>query len=141
MKVKVETRTSSSAQTPAMSSATWSAAVPLTVATACPVPVRSASMRSKRSTNGPTDETQLVSKHSLTYFHSLPLMCGTLKGMTPAATAPGSVGSCGADDEGPVDSGSVDEDFVDDISIDGSDSIDARPVSLIVLLHPFDGAL
>jgi hypothetical protein len=44
----------------------WRAAVPLVVATAYAVPTASATERSKRSTNEPTDETQPVSRHSLT---------------------------------------------------------------------------
>src|SRR5262250_2901197 len=82
MKVKVGTSTSSSGLTPAARSATWSAAVPFTVATAWGTPTWAATSRSKRSTKGPTEETQLVSRHSLRYVHSLPARCGTALGIT-----------------------------------------------------------
>ena len=41
-----------------------SAAVPLVVATAYGTPQAAAKSRSKRSTNGPTDDTQPVLRHS-----------------------------------------------------------------------------
>jgi hypothetical protein len=66
MNVSVETRTSSSGRTPATRRATWRADVPLTVATANRVPTAHAISVSNRSTNGPTEETQPVSRHSLT---------------------------------------------------------------------------
>ena len=47
-----------------------------------------ATSRSKRSTKGPADDTQLVSRHSLTYFHSLPARCGTALGITRGARSP-----------------------------------------------------
>src|SRR5262245_62051677 len=109
MKVRAETRTSSPGPTPATSRATCKAAVPLAIATAWRVPAASAAKRSKRSTKGPTDDTQPVSRHSLTYAHSLPPSSGAQSGITPAAWgAP------------------------------GSNRIDAGPVALKVLLHPRD---
>src|SRR5437773_5420648 len=45
---------------------------------------------SNRSTKEPTDDTQPVSRHSLTYFHSLPPSWGTHKGTKPSGAAPGS---------------------------------------------------
>src|SRR3990167_10105428 len=59
------------------------AAVPFTVTTAYLAPVKSAKSFSKRSTNFPTDETQPVSKHSLTYSHSRPEKLGSCKAVTP----------------------------------------------------------
>src|SRR6266576_6806872 len=90
IKVRVETSTSSSGCTPAINKATCSAEVPLTVATANCEPTRLAISLSKRSTNAPTEETQLVSRHSLTYRHSFPRISGTSKGMKPGdGGAPG----------------------------------------------------
>src|SRR2546430_2498798 len=45
---------------------------------------------SKRSTKEPTDDTQPVSRHSLTYLHSLPRRWGTHSGTKPSGAAPGS---------------------------------------------------
>src|SRR6185436_2257522 len=61
---------------------TWSAAVPVDVATPNRAPTRAASSRSKRSTNGPADETKFESRHSLTYRHSLPPRCGMHSGIS-----------------------------------------------------------
>src|SRR4051812_26877812 len=90
MKVRLGTRTSSSGWTPADTSARCRAAVPLTTATAWRAPTASATIFSKRSTNGPTDETQLVSRHSLTYAQALPAISGTQSGTKPRGAAPGS---------------------------------------------------
>ena len=78
-KVSVGTSTSSPGSTPASSSATCSAAVPLTTATACLAPVNAARSASNRSTNLPTDETKVVSRHSFRYDHSLPAKTGSCR--------------------------------------------------------------
>ena len=65
MNVSEGTSTASPARTPAASRAMCSAALPFTTATACGTPTRSATSRSKRSTKGPAEDTQLVSRHSL----------------------------------------------------------------------------
>src|ERR1700722_1254927 len=75
-------RTSSPASTPATCSAICSAAVPFTVATPDRAPTKLATAFSNRSTKGPTEETHPVSRHSLTYFHSLPRISGTDNGIT-----------------------------------------------------------
>src|SRR5260221_3099073 len=108
MNVTAGISTSSFASTPAIKSAVCRAAVPLTSATPCARPARSAMTRSRRVTNGPADDTQFVSRHSLTYAHSLPPRCGTLNGIFRSAAA------------------------------DTSDAIAFRPVSLKVVLHPRD---
>src|SRR5258705_5842991 len=81
IKLRVDTNTSSFGWIPATRSAMCKAAVPLLVATACCAPTLFATECSKRSTNDPTVETQLVSRHSLTYFHSLPRISGTQSGI------------------------------------------------------------
>src|SRR5713226_7557060 len=53
-------------------------------------------MCSNRSTNEPTDETQPVSRHSLTYFHSLPRISGTQRGIQPSRSC-----TSGSDDMNP----------------------------------------
>src|SRR2546427_6311076 len=53
-------------------------------------------MCSNRSTNEPTDETQPVSRHSLTYFHSLPRISGTQRGIQPSCSR-----TAGSDDMNP----------------------------------------
>ena len=73
--------TSVSRSTPARMSATWSAAVPLTVAIACFAPVYSAIFCSNRSTNSPTLETKVESMVSSKYFFSFPLKFGACRGI------------------------------------------------------------
>ena len=87
MKVSVDTNTSSSGCIPATSRAMWRADVPFTVATAYLEVTYSATTCSNLSTNGPTEETQLVSRHSLRYFHSLPRISGIQSGMIPSGIA------------------------------------------------------
>src|ERR1051326_4693310 len=91
MKVSAGTKTSSAGWSPATRRAMGIAAVPFTAATACFAPTYSARLCSKRFTNGPADDTQFVSRHSFTYFHSFPLSSGTESGMVvESGTAPGS---------------------------------------------------
>src|SRR5687768_15832381 len=99
MKVSDEQRTSSPASTPEQTSATCSAEVPFTTATACLAPSRSAVVFSNRVTYSPTEETQPVSRQSLTYSQALPPILGTHNGTTSSG-----VGAPGSND---VDTGSV----------------------------------
>ena len=110
MKVSVGISTSSPGSTPASSRQMCSAEVPFDVATACAAPVTAARSRSKRSTNEPTDETQPVSMHSLTYSHSLPansgscraivLVAGPTTARTAATTASTTPARCSAAGDG-----------------------------------------
>ena len=63
-----------------------SAAVPLTTATACLAPVKPSRSDSKRSTNLPTDETNVESRHSLRYVHSFPSKVGSCRATGPGPT-------------------------------------------------------
>ena len=76
-KVRAGVSTSSPGDTPAITSARCSAAVPLAVAITRATPIRSASISSNRSTYEPADETQPVSIVSRTYRHSFPANSGS----------------------------------------------------------------
>ncbi len=79
--VRSATRTSSPGPTSRTRSARWMAAVPLEQATAWRAPTASANSRSNRSTNGPTDETKFVARHSSRYAAALPPMDGSASGI------------------------------------------------------------
>src|SRR5712691_12672130 len=103
MKVSDGRITSSPGCTPASRSAVCSAAVPLVVAIAYGTPKAAANSRSKRSTNGPTDDTQPVLRHSSTYVRSFPPMLGTQRGIGLArGAAPGQSTLDGIIDRKPV---------------------------------------
>ena len=77
--------TAVSRPTPASCSAMCKAAVPFTAATAREAPVNAVMASSKRLTKLPTDEIQPVSRHSLTYLHSLPDRFGIESGIMRGA--------------------------------------------------------
>src|SRR3972149_8544275 len=87
MKVRVDTKTSSSGRIPETRSAIWSAVVPWSVATPYFAPTYLTTAVSKRSTAGPADETHFVSRHSLMYFHSLPRISGSQSGIISSGRA------------------------------------------------------
>ncbi len=82
-KVRAWAITSVSGPTPASCSANWRAAVPLTVATANPAPVKAAMRSSNAVTWAPTEETKLESMQSTRYWRSLPSNTGRCRGMGP----------------------------------------------------------
>ena len=81
IKVRAWVITSSSLSTPTRSMAIWSALVPFTHTTAFCVRVYSITISSKRSTNLPTLDTNVLSIHSFRYFFSFPLNIGLCKGI------------------------------------------------------------
>src|SRR5208282_3400281 len=54
--------------------------------TACLAPVKATRSASKRSTNLPTEETKVESRHSLRYSHSLPQKLGSCSTTGPTPT-------------------------------------------------------
>src|SRR5512133_2357658 len=88
MNVSVGSITSSPVVTPARRSATWRAAVPEDIATACADPVNAANSFSNRVTKEPTDDTHPVSRHSLMYSHSLPCIDGIDNGINSDTVLP-----------------------------------------------------
>src|SRR5262245_50853170 len=80
MNVSEEVAISSPGSTPIRRIATCSAAVPDAHATACLLPTYSANSFSKRSTNGPTDDTKFVARHSSRYFRVFPGRLGSDSG-------------------------------------------------------------
>ena len=79
--------TSSPGPIPSASTAASSAAVPLHTAMPCLRPTRAAKRSSNCLTNGPSEEIQPVSMHSIRYFFSLPSSSGSLTGTKLLMTA------------------------------------------------------